>query len=86
MSDYPSTRLDKAILKFAPQVSKKSQNVSAAISAFFMILFGNYCRNSADFSGVNRPAACIFAACLTIGCSLHRSAVCAVDVIAHAHL
>jgi hypothetical protein len=44
VSEYPCTRLHKAALKFRLQGSKKSQNVSARFTIFFLLLFGNYCR------------------------------------------
>ncbi|MEP9325362.1 hypothetical protein PPMP20_19835 [Paraburkholderia phymatum] len=52
MGKYPSTRLNKAALKFRRQGRKKSQNVSVEISDFFLLLVGNYCwpmRNDAAF-------------------------------------
>ncbi|WP_143062194.1 hypothetical protein [Paraburkholderia diazotrophica] len=45
MSEYPRSSLDKAALKFAPQDGKKSRNVSAGITLFFLFLFGNSCRS-----------------------------------------
>ncbi|MBN3758602.1 hypothetical protein G3N95_37225 [Paraburkholderia sp. Tr-20389] len=44
MSEYPSTSLNKAVLKFRRQGCKKSQNVSAEIAVFFLLLFGKFCR------------------------------------------
>jgi hypothetical protein len=44
VSEYPCTRLDKAALKFPVQGGKKSQNVSARFTLFFLLLFGNICR------------------------------------------
>ncbi|WP_341312177.1 hypothetical protein WN982_11710 [Paraburkholderia sp. IMGN_8] len=41
MSEYPCTGIDKAVLKFELQDSKKSQNVSVKISIFFRNFFGN---------------------------------------------
>jgi hypothetical protein len=48
MSEYPSTSLNKAGLKFRRQGRKKSQNVSADILEFFLILFGKCCRFMRD--------------------------------------
>ena len=44
MGEYPSTSLNKAVLKFRRQGRKKSQNVSAGIAVFFLLLFGKICR------------------------------------------
>ncbi|SIT39394.1 hypothetical protein BN2475_190235 [Paraburkholderia ribeironis] len=41
MSEYPSTGIDKAILKFVLQDRKKSQIVSVKVAVFFCVLFGN---------------------------------------------
>jgi hypothetical protein len=86
MGEYPSTRLDKAVLKFAPQGRKKSQNVSATISLFFLLLFGNYCRIGVRFMGDAGRVVSIFAAFLSARRSAHLRVTHPVRAIGLAHL
>ncbi|WP_169487048.1 hypothetical protein [Paraburkholderia polaris] len=51
MSEYPCTGIDKAILKFGPQDSKISQNVSVKNSVFFL----NFMRQLLPDSTFKRP-------------------------------
>jgi hypothetical protein len=43
MSEYPRTGMNKAILKFRLQGSKKSQIVSVIVTQFSGFLISNYC-------------------------------------------